>query len=232
MSKPQKDDYEVIRSPVKLKEVFRNHNFFHVIFANTHLHILQENRKKPWCYVVFTVSDIWSCPIKETNFMKMKTCNVMITYVIFPQWFSTFSLLRLLPFSTEKVAIFKIQTLLFSWFVIWDTIGAHTILRHHDISFHYLISQLIHWNVDSELHLNTDCISCACVCNNSNNITSNTDVTQWFHAKMCSVFTGLDFSDSIHFWTCDTIIMWHIRYDSIEIFTFDQSKLCGETTNI
>lgn len=135
-------------------------------------------------------------------------------------------------FSTEKIAIFNVSYhRLFSWFLIWN-VGAHPILRHHYISFQYLISQLIHWNVDSDLHLNTDCITCACVRNNSNNITSHTDLTEWFHVKMCSVSTGLGFSDTVRFWTCDTIIMWHIRYDSIEMLTFHQSTQCGETTNI
>lgn len=135
-------------------------------------------------------------------------------------------------FSTEKIAIFNVSYhRLFSWFLIWN-VGAHPILRHHYISFQYLISQLIHWNVDSDLHLNTDCITCACVRNNSNNITSHTDITEWLHVKMCSVSTGLGFSDTVRFWTCDTIIMWHIRYDSIELLTFHQSTQCGETTNI
>jgi len=52
-------------------------------------------------------------------------------------------------------------------------------------------------------------------------ITSHTDLT----VKMCSVSTGLDFSDEAHFWTCDTIIMWHIRYDGIEMLTFHQRNV-------
>lgn len=128
MSKPQKDEYEVIRSPVKLKEVFRNHDFFHMSSLQTHTftYFKKIGKKHDWNikilrrFQVLTVSDIWSCPTKETTFMKMTTCNMLITYSMsyFLKFFSRVSLLRLLPFSTEKIAIFNVSYLFFFdfWF--------------------------------------------------------------------------------------------------------------------
>lgn len=97
---------------------------------------------------------------------------------------------------------------LFFWFAIWDTLSWST--SYFKASLYLL--PLINFTANPlkcglwvafkyKLHN-----LCMCV----QQLTISPDVNEWFHVKMGSDSKGLDFSDAIHFWTCDTLNTWHI----------------------
>ncbi len=144
MSKPQKDECEVIRSPVKLKKVFRNHVFFTFhLSKHTFTHFRKIEKNHDWNIKMTLFPNGQSVIFNNKQKQNQTWLKKPFLWRWQPaiQWLpksffhNNFSLLRskTLPFHKYLNASYH-RLFFYLWFEIHCP-GAHPILRHHYISF-------------------------------------------------------------------------------------------------